>query len=261
MEPVLGDLILGPAGRLPCIGTMLEPGYTESADFRKSGGWTSEDPLADEYESFFRDPELRLTQGTWHVYTVADFSIGECGPNPIEMRADLTIEVVGRLAPIESPTPSQEDPSIEPIRSIDRSGGFQLALAARPQYVEGEGIDAVVSLENIRFEKAPFVLAQSPLVSLSVIDVGGSRHAEFEGDGCGPLGIYEIGVPNEMPYVLRRSYGTTASPESFYDVVVGDMLRLPAGTWRLVAATRLWGAECDASNTIELEVEVTIFVE
>jgi hypothetical protein len=364
-EPVIGDLRLTPGTRDACARTTLVPGQPLAAAFAKSAGWSGDDPRSDAYLAFVQDPVLRLGAGTWQVYAVAQFSIGDCGSDPIQMRVGLAIDVVGRAipskpnattAPASQTSPSsaltsvelltQPEPEtgchpqyhegrlvrypgtglgitddfgvavgvvwpygysardddgvasllgpdgqvvarerefiglsgpgpgddrriyacadvrrIEAVRSSDRGGGFELALEARPQYAEGEEIDATLTLENIRFEEAPFLLAQSPLVSLSVIEVDGDRHAEFDGDGCGPFGIYEIGAPNEMPYVLRGTYGTTAYPESFGDLVISDELRLPAGAWRLVATTRLWGAACDASNTIELEVAVTIVVE
>lgn len=146
VEPVLGDLVLGPGGRLPCIGTMLEPGYSESAAFRKSGSWTSADPLADEYEAFTRDPLLRLSEGTWHIYAVARFSIDECG-NAIEMRAELEIDVAASVDPESSASAVHTAEPLEEVHAVAEDGPFRLELRSnRAVYVAGAPIDIRATL-------------------------------------------------------------------------------------------------------------------
>jgi hypothetical protein len=101
-EPVLGDLHLSPVVAESCERSTLDGGIPLEVPFAKAGSWSGDDPRSDEYRAWFQDPVLRLPLGVWHMYAVAGFSIDTCSPDPIEMRVDLTIEVVEQ-APLESP--------------------------------------------------------------------------------------------------------------------------------------------------------------
>lgn len=103
-EPIFGGLRLTPVVAESCERSTLEGGTPLEVPFAKAGGWSGDDPRADEYRAYFQDPVLRLPAGVWHVYAVAGFSIETCSPDPIELRVDLTIEVVERAA-AETPEP------------------------------------------------------------------------------------------------------------------------------------------------------------
>jgi hypothetical protein len=123
-EPVLGDLRLSPVVPESCERSILDGGVPLEVAFAKGGGWSGDDPRADEYRAWFEDPELRLAASTWHVYAVANFSLGECGPDPIEMRVDLAIEVESpdRATPTPTDAPSRlqsEAPANPPFGPIE----------------------------------------------------------------------------------------------------------------------------------------------
>lgn len=104
-EPVIGELRLAPVVRESCERSVLQAGNSLKVPFAKAGGgWSGDDPRADEYRAWFEDPVLRLPAGVWHVYSVAGFSIDTCSPDAIQIRVDLTIEVVER-ARVETPEP------------------------------------------------------------------------------------------------------------------------------------------------------------
>ena len=134
-EAVLGDLRITPTTQDACVRSTLEPGRPLIVAFAKSGGWSGDDPRSADYRAFMQDPVLRLGSGTWHVYALASFSIGECAPGPIERRVDLAIVVDGTLAPIDSPvvathattTAAPSDPNATP------RGADQLPLTTFPR--------------------------------------------------------------------------------------------------------------------------------
>ena len=63
--------------------------------FRKSGGWSADDPDVDWYEAFLADPEFRLPAGRWRVTATAPFSLGPdaCGGPSVDLRASVTLIV------------------------------------------------------------------------------------------------------------------------------------------------------------------------
>jgi hypothetical protein len=142
LEPVMGGVVVAAGGGdRPCIGSSLDPGHTVTHAFWKSGGWTSEDPLAAEYEAFFGDPVLRLSQGTWHPYAVADFYVGECVGDKPDLRVELAIEVTADT--FESPVP---EPGAD-VSAVDDDGTFRLELVShRAVYTAGDPLDIVATL-------------------------------------------------------------------------------------------------------------------
>jgi hypothetical protein len=146
VEPING-LVLEPSWRLSCSTRSVERGVPIEKQFAKSGGFDGADPSARAYASFFADSQLRLPAGTWHLYAVAQFSIGECGPDPIEMRAEITIEVVaGSAVATPKPTAEGETDEIRPESTVT-SGDFELTLkAAKARFSTTENIGVVGSL-------------------------------------------------------------------------------------------------------------------
>ena len=120
-EPVIGALRVGPTWAESCERSTLETGVPLTVQFEKSGSWSSDDPQSDEYRAFVLDPILRLPAGTWHVYAVAEFSIGDCSPDPIELRVAIEIEVVADTAaevePSDGSSQLTTESSIRPLPS------------------------------------------------------------------------------------------------------------------------------------------------
>jgi len=62
--------------------------------YRKSGGFSADDPNAAFYRAFFADPLFHLPPGRWEVLAQANFATGDgCGGNPINLVASLVLTV------------------------------------------------------------------------------------------------------------------------------------------------------------------------
>ncbi|MEX2546560.1 MAG: hypothetical protein WD830_02075 [Chloroflexota bacterium] len=90
-----GPISIGPGWNEPCIRDSLTNGVELVEPYRKSGGWSEDDPLRDFYMSFFADPELRLPAGTWAITAYSEFYSGECGGELVKLTASVVIEVRG----------------------------------------------------------------------------------------------------------------------------------------------------------------------
>ena len=148
-EPVIGELRLTPGTRDACARTILVPGEPLAAAFTKSAGWSGDDPSSDDYRAFVLDPVLRLGVGTWHVYAVASFSLGDCGPDPVEMRADLTIEVIPAAVTSETaPSSNATEPPVQP--TPEPPGAIDLATRPGPDGACFEALGGGVLARNSR---------------------------------------------------------------------------------------------------------------
>jgi hypothetical protein len=90
-----GDRSMDAAWHDDCKPYTFGPGDPISSPYRKSGGFTDEDPNAAFYRAYFRDPVFRLPPGAWKVTAIARFGIGaECGGGrQVMLQAPLTIDV------------------------------------------------------------------------------------------------------------------------------------------------------------------------
>jgi hypothetical protein len=78
-----------------CRHYAIRLGQPTTTPFRKSGGWTAEDPNAGFYQQFFSDPLFRLPPGSWRITAQASFRTGpDCGGGRlVDMHASLLITV------------------------------------------------------------------------------------------------------------------------------------------------------------------------
>lgn len=170
---------------------------------------------------------------------------------------------VGTTTPSPAATAEPSRVAARPLVDMDADDGFSMTLEADSNVREGDLITASVTLANVNFAEAPFVLsAGSPLLALSVTEVGGDRRAFFDSDGgCAPFGIWKQGEPMILDFRLLPAYGLTVEPAA-WDFVGGPGFKLPVGTWRLDAEARLFGPECDdTENDVRLHTQVTIEVQ
>ena len=154
-EPVLGDLRLKPGWDEACARTELYSDAPQDYQFWKSGSWPGDHPRAAEYHDFVFEPELRLPEGTWHVYAVAEFSIDDCSADPIRMRVDLTIEVgaqapidVEETAPIDAPTATPPGADQLPLTTFPQE-------AAACEQALGGGVLAINDRTGLGFVVEP----------------------------------------------------------------------------------------------------------
>ena len=98
-----GDMEMGAGWNEPCLRHTLRQGEPRNYPYRKSAGWSDDDPHADFFASWVRDPALRLPPGTWQITAYSEFFTGSCGGSSgrhIEMRPSITIYVG-----VPAPTP------------------------------------------------------------------------------------------------------------------------------------------------------------
>lgn len=73
-----GELEMEAVQTADCSPTVIPRGAPLVVPYRKSGGWTADDPNADFYRTFFADPVLRLPAGSWQTTVVAGGYLAPC---------------------------------------------------------------------------------------------------------------------------------------------------------------------------------------
>jgi hypothetical protein len=76
-----GPLSMPGGGTSDCVAVSMAKGQAHAVAFSKIGGWSNDDPYAAFYDSYYHDPQLRLSAGTWRISAKSGFSIGgsDCG--------------------------------------------------------------------------------------------------------------------------------------------------------------------------------------
>lgn len=271
-EPVVGDLILGPSGYLPCISTTIEPGHTQVSEFVKSGGWTSDDPFAEQIEAFFRDPELRLSEGTWHIWAAADFFVNECGADRVELRVEIPIEVTPPAStdtpepqPTDGGAESTDDPSLGAVEASDYDGTFRLELrSTKSGYAAGEPIDVKGTLTYVGPKESVEVCNDSygPIAFGIRERVFGAIRVGSISTLMGDMTTFDRGVPLVTPFQKGGGFsGDDPDADQYKDWLLDPELWLPEGTWHLTAhATGGPGCGVEAGPPFDLRAEITIVV-
>ena len=91
-----GPLLMPGGGTADCVRMSMTSGETRAIAFSKIGGWSNDDPFAGFYDSYYRDPQLRLPAGTWQISAKSGFTIGgsDCGAgHAADLRTGLQIVV------------------------------------------------------------------------------------------------------------------------------------------------------------------------
>lgn len=235
-EPVLGDLRLAPTVAESCERSTLEVGIPLQVPFAKAGGWSGDDPRADEYRAWFQDPVLRLSAGVWRVYAVAGFSIDTCSPDPIEMRVDLTIEVEER-ASVETPEPLPSEAT-----GIDLLTAPEPSKGCRTQYNEGRLVRDLVTGLGIfadRFATGvvwPFGYAAREEDGVVVLFGADDREVAREGEVVGFSGpgpgidglIYACDDAREVPVAASSDDTIRLELRSTRSLYTGEPIRITA---------------------------------
>lgn len=122
VEQLDGPHRADPGYRLSCVRYEFRRGEPVTFPFAKSGGLV---PGAADFE-FMRDylnvtddrpdPVLRLPTGTWRIFAIADFAVGDCGPNHYDLEANITVVVEGPEPPVAKATASGSVASPSPVR-------------------------------------------------------------------------------------------------------------------------------------------------
>jgi hypothetical protein len=272
-EPVIGDLRLSPVVAESCERSVLEPGNPLEVPFAKAGGgWSGDDPRAEEYREWFQDPVLRLPSGVWHAYAVAGFSIGTCSPDPIEMRVDLTIEVKVAEAPEVNPSP-QVTPEPEAARAPrtrsarDQADDGTLEIGIFTPRARVHVADPVTIYTHYGYigprERVQVHQAGPPLFfHVEQLDAGGPTtvRTEFEAGPCVSSQLYS-GDSAVAFGDVRLVSGDGVADDWLSRHFDGSRLRLPVGVWRVTAFLATSSEACvdaDQADLLRVAVEFEV---
>lgn len=243
-EPVVGDLHLGTGWEAMCNRSTLNAGSPMTVPFQKGGAWSGDHPRAEEYRAYVADPVLRLAAGTWHVYAVAEFSIGECSANQTELRVEIEIQVL-ESAPTASelpqPTVSPDSPQPSdggPVVSTVTEGAFQLTVrSAGSTFTSDETIDVVASLTYTGPDDSVVI-----------------GHGAF-----GPIGFFIRNQPPDITLLPFGPPGCTDELELERGVPVTEPIRdlsadpgwfsLPPRSWEITGMAGFHVGGCDGPQT------------
>jgi hypothetical protein len=97
LRQIDGSIEHGWATTTDCRPHPIAPGEPMHSPFVKSGGHSADEPNADFYEAYFRDPLLRLPPGRWEITAVTGFTAGgdDCGDGPpggLQVSVEITVE-------------------------------------------------------------------------------------------------------------------------------------------------------------------------
>jgi hypothetical protein len=95
LEQVEGPVRFLGAATADCVPRTLDRGVPVVVPYRKSGGFSDDDPNAAWYRAFFADPLLRLPPGSWRLSATADGYLGNGCDGPryhLLVLAELRVE-------------------------------------------------------------------------------------------------------------------------------------------------------------------------
>lgn len=262
-EQVYGEIHLGGLSLLTCKRSTLTGDQSLVEPFKKSGGFSGDHPQADQFRVFFEDPQLRLPEGTWHIYA---WSSSPCMGSEVAFQLNTQIEIVVDDDPAATPghPPATEYP-FKPVYGGADIGLVVLQLKSeRPTYEARAPIELAV---DYWFADGPRLIAShfQPEVGLSIVQLDATdpegRITVYD-SACVDLGLVtgkerhvEVG-----PRLIAEVRGD-ALPETNDELFVDGQLRLPVGTWRISASVAGTFAPCSGDGeSYELQASLEIEV-
>ena len=254
IEPIIGDLTLGGVWQEACTGTTLERGKSVVVPFAKSGAWDGNDPFAGRMTEFMQEQTLHLGEGTWHIWAGAQFSLGGCGGDRIDLRAEIEV-IVGSGTRTGIPTAAPD--WMDPVYGGYDTGMFTLQLSA-PQSRFEIGQPIAISAEYAWGGAEPSVISHfEPEVEFSI------RQQGVDGTNLRSIGTYgacaEVRLENSQARPVPLSpanvmvVGVGPLPEDFDAKLDRGVLELPVGRWRITAVVRPIVGSCSSAGEVEAE--------
>jgi hypothetical protein len=96
VEQIDGDIVLGGAMTADCAPHEFARLVPVAFPFRKSGGFSDDDPNADFYRAYFADPVFRLPAGRWRVTASAGGYLEPCEMDAPAFDITLATEILVR---------------------------------------------------------------------------------------------------------------------------------------------------------------------
>lgn len=93
IEQLDGPFDLGGAWTADCVKSSIDAAG-QLIPFEKAGGWSSDDPMAAQFQQFMADPFFRLPPGTYRITALADFYLAECAQDAPHVDLSTSIDLV-----------------------------------------------------------------------------------------------------------------------------------------------------------------------
>lgn len=262
-ERVYGEIRLGGLSLLTCKRSTLTRDEPVVAPFKKSGSFDGEHPQADQFRAFFEDPQLRLPEGTWHLYAVSG---GPCLGTEPQFQLNTEIEIVVDDDPTATPGhPSATDWADKPVYGGDDIGNMVFQVKSQhPTYEAG----SPVQLDTYYWFSEGPSLAEQPFVqevafSIVQVDPAAVEIRSIEPDpGCAKTRL----TPGEERHVALDDGNVvlikaSSWPASSADALKRGVLDLPIGRWRITAVVTAHFGPCGAPDEtwqVHASVEVDV---
>lgn len=255
IKEVGGERLMGGGMRGPCLQTELEKGEAAVLPFSKAG--TPDNPKGGFDLAWYKDPILRLPEGTWQIIAYLDVYVGVCG-GEVE-RHQLTVENVVRVVERDAVIPTPGASPDRPVIATAEDASFRLTLTTpRAMYSPDDAIEPVASVTYLGPQATETIFHAAYPIGFRIEEVGGERlmgggmdlpclRTELANAGSAVLPFGKAGSPDDPKQGFDRAW--------YEDPV----LRLPAGTWRIIAHLDVSLGDC-GGVAHQLTVENVILV-
>jgi len=253
IKEVGGERLMGGGMRGPCLQTELAKGESVLLPFAKAG--TPDFGGFD--RAWYGDPVLRLPEGTWQIIAYLDVSVGDCGGDG--ERHQLTVENVVRVVERDAAIPTPSASPDHPVIATAEDASFRLTLTTpRATYSPDDAIEPVASVTYLGPQATETMFHAAYPIGFRIGEVGGERlmgggmdlpclRTELAKAGSAVLPFGKAGSPDDPKQGFDRAW--------YEDPV----LRLPAGTWRIIAYLDVYVGDC-GGEAHQLTVENIILV-
>ncbi len=237
-ERVFGEIEMGGISLLTCDRTTMRRDEPLTKAFQKSGGFSGEHPDAEMFREWMQDPELRLPEGTWHLWAAASGPCMSAGPT-FSLRVE--IEIVVDDDPSATPGhPAPTEWADKPVYGGDDDGLVVLQLKSQhATYVDGTPIDLEA---KYWFADGPDLVAShwQPELFLSMTQLDATNPTGL-GASSDEAPCTDLGPVNGQERIVALSGSNVAFvrgdvvPPSLDDLFVDGGLLLPVGRWEISA--------------------------
>ena len=215
--------VANPGYRMSCVRYQFRRGEPVTFPFAKSGGLV---PGAADFE-FMReylnvtdgrpDPVLRLPAGRWRIFAIADFAVGDCGPNHYDLEAEVTV-VVG--APDQNAEASESAlPTASPTTRPSPSPSVAPSPTMPPPHVAVPYPDGCAAY-RLSDRRCAYIVDWAK--KEAGIGAGDPVSVELLGDhACPSDDTVPCGVMRTMAFIVRVRLTTQSGESSDHPVFCG----------------------------------------
>ena len=262
-EKVFGAVSVGNVSLLMCKRTTLTSNQPLVEVFKKGGGFDGDNPDAEKFKAFLLDKQLRLPEGTWHLYAIAH---APCMGGDVAFDLRTQIEIVVSDDPNATPgVPVATDWNDAPVYGGDDIGSMTFQLkSTHPRYEEGTPIDldAWFSFgEGPPEIERPFIQQVEYRIIESDPSAGDVRTVETPPD-CTTTTMAQAEERHIKPDPKNVvEIKATDWPDSAEQALASGQLLLPPGHWRITATVRALFGPCGTpTDTWEVHASIDVDV-